>query len=138
MLRHLWHAAVLTSATLLLLELLIVKSLLLLFLCHVSTMRSLSRHSCRWLRHRGNVVWRRNIVAIINAIFASSRFRSIQASLDEVLAFSFGDEWLKFGCCECVDKTSFRDDQKEDLSTGEHGEFVGLETGSVEAEESGD
>ena len=50
----------------------------------------------------------------------------IEASLDEVLALRLGDERLQFGGCESVDQAGFRDDEKEDLCSGQSGKFVSL------------
>ena len=51
---------------------------------------------------------------------------SIEACLDEVLALRLCDERLQFGGCKSVDEACFRDDEKEDLCSGESGKFVGL------------
>ena len=48
------------------------------------------------------------------------------AYLYQVLAFSFGDEWLKFWCRKCIDKTRLGHDQQQYLCTREYGQFVGL------------
>ncbi len=50
-----------------------------------------------------------------------------EAYLNQVLAFSLGDEGLKLGRGESVNQTSFRHDEKQDLCSGEDGEFVSLE-----------
>ena len=50
----------------------------------------------------------------------------ISAHPDEVLALGLGDEWLQLGGCECVDEASLRDNQQQDLSTGESRQFVSL------------
>jgi hypothetical protein len=39
--------------------------------------------------------------------------------LDQILAFGLGDERLKLGSGECVDKTGLRNDQEENLGSGE-------------------
>jgi hypothetical protein len=56
--------------------------------------------------------------------------RSIEAGLDEVLAFRLGDERLELGGGEGVDQTSLGDDEEEDLCAGECAELVCL-IGSV-------
>lgn len=48
------------------------------------------------------------------------------AYLDEVLALGLGDQRLKFGGSEGVDKTGFRDDQEKNLSASQDREFIGL------------
>lgn len=109
-LRHLGHASILT-ALVLLLELLVVECLLLLLLRHVAAVVGrCTRHGGRWLRHARDVVGGSHIVATINSVLAA-RFRSVQAGLDQVLAFGLGDKRLKFGSCEGVDETSLRNDQ---------------------------
>lgn len=50
----------------------------------------------------------------------------IETCLDEVLALRLGDERLQFGGCESIDQACFRDDEKEDLGSGQGGKFVGL------------
>ena len=40
------------------------------------------------------------------------------ADLDKVFAFGFGDEGLQLGSCEGIDKTSLRNDKKQDLCAG--------------------
>ena len=52
--------------------------------------------------------------------------RRIEACLDEILAFRLRDERLQFGSGEGVDQASLRDDEKEDLCSGEGGKFVCL------------
>ena len=53
--------------------------------------------------------------------------RRVEACLDEILAFRLRDERLQFGSSEGVDQASLRDDEKEDLRSGEGGKFVCLE-----------
>lgn len=117
--RHLRHTSVLATLVLLLLELLVVQSLLLLLVCHVTGVL------CRWawhggrLRHTLNIVWRGNVVTIIGTVLAG-RLGCIQTGLDEILALGFSDERLELGSGECVDETSLRDDEQEDLSTSKN------------------
>ena len=44
-----------------------------------------------------------------------------QPYLDEVLALGLGDKRLQLGCGKRVDKTCLRDDEQQDLGTGEDG-----------------
>lgn len=46
--------------------------------------------------------------------------------LDQIFAFSFGDQRLKLGGGEGVDQTRFGDHQQEDLCAREDGEFIRL------------
>jgi hypothetical protein len=55
-----------------------------------------------------------------------SAMRRVEACLDEILAFRLRDERLQFGSGEGVDQASLRDDEKEDLCSGEGGKFVCL------------
>jgi hypothetical protein len=50
----------------------------------------------------------------------------IETGLDEILALRLGDERLQFGGGERVDQAGFRDDEEEDLGSGQGGKFVGL------------
>lgn len=50
--------------------------------------------------------------------------------LNEVLALRLRNQWLELGCSECVDETSLRDDEKEDLSASKDREFISLAKGS--------
>lgn len=52
--------------------------------------------------------------------------RCIETGLNEVLALRLCHEWLKLGCCECVDEASLRDDEQQDLGTSKRGELVCL------------
>lgn len=52
--------------------------------------------------------------------------RSVEASLDEVLAFGLGDKGLQLCGSECVYQTCFRYNKEEDLSTSEGRQFIGL------------
>ena len=52
--------------------------------------------------------------------------RKVCADLDEVLAFWLCDQRLELGRGEGVDETGLGNDEEEDLSAGEDGEFVGL------------
>lgn len=47
--------------------------------------------------------------------------------MDQVLALGFGDQRLEFGSRKSVDEASLRDNEKEDLSTGEDRELICLE-----------
>ena len=127
MLSHLRHASVL--ATLTLLELLVVESLLLsllILLTHVASVVSrCARHGWRRLRHAGHIIGRANIITAIDAVLAA-RFGGVEAGLNEVLAFGLGDEGLEFGSCEGVDETCLGDDQEKDLGSSEDGKLIGL------------
>lgn len=48
------------------------------------------------------------------------------AYLNQVLALSLSDERLKLGSSECVDQASLRDDEQEDLGSGQDRQLVGL------------
>lgn len=50
----------------------------------------------------------------------------VETCLDEILAFWLRNERLQFGGSEGVDQASLRDDEKEDLCSGEGGKFVCL------------
>jgi len=64
---------------------------------------------------------------LVDTVLAiASRFRCVQACLNQVLSFSLGDKGLKLRCCECVDQTGFGDDEQEDLSSRKDGQFVRL------------
>jgi hypothetical protein len=118
--RHLRHTSVLATLVLLLLELLVVHSLLLLLMSHVAGLLSgLTRHS-RGLRHALDVVRGGDVVCTVGTVLAGW-LGSIQAGLDEVLAFGLCDEGLKFGGGEGVDETGLGDDEEEDLGAGEDG-----------------
>jgi len=52
--------------------------------------------------------------------------RSIQACLDEVLAFWLSDQRLQFGGSERIDETGLRDDEEQDLCTSESRQFISL------------
>lgn len=39
--------------------------------------------------------------------------------LDEILALGLGDEWLELWRGECVHETGLRDDEQQDLRSGE-------------------
>lgn len=43
-----------------------------------------------------------------------------RAYLDQVLSLRLGDEWLKLGSSESIDKTGFGDNEEEDLSSSEN------------------
>lgn len=108
--RHLWHASILTTLTLL--QTLVVECLLLLLLCHVATMLRCTRHAGLCGRHCGDVLWGVRYVAGIDTILVASRLGRVQTSLrarckqmeenattevsylDEVFAFRFCDKWL--------------------------------------------
>jgi hypothetical protein len=115
---HLRHTGVLTTLVLLL-KLLVVQSLLLLLLSHVAGIVSRgARHSRRRLRHARDIIRRSNVIATVNAVLAAG-FWSVEAGLDEVLAFGLCDERLELGSCESVDQTSLRDDQQKNLGASE-------------------
>lgn len=52
---------------------------------------------------------------------------SVQACLDEVLAFWLRDEWLQFRGGEGVDETSLGHDQQQNLRSREGRQFVRLQ-----------
>jgi hypothetical protein len=123
--RHLRHASILTTLILLLLELLVVQGLLLLLMGHVaSLLGGLAGHG--WgLRHALDVVGRGDVISTVGTVLAGW-LGGVQAGLDEILAFGFGDEGLELGGGEGVDEAGLGDDEEEDLCAGEDGEFVGL------------
>ena len=54
--------------------------------------------------------------------------RTPSSYLDEILAFGLSDEGLELRSGESVDESSLGDDEEEDLSASEDGQFVGLLT----------
>lgn len=46
--------------------------------------------------------------------------------MDQILAFGLGDERLELGSRESVDKTGLRNDQQENLGSGEDRKFIRL------------
>jgi hypothetical protein len=48
------------------------------------------------------------------------------AYLDQILAFGLCDERLKFGCRESVNQTGLGNDEEENLSASQDGQFVCL------------
>jgi len=68
-----------------------------------------------------------NCILIINSILSvASRFRGIQTGLDQVLSFCLRNKRLKLWRSEGIDKTSFGDNEEEDLSSSEDRQFVCL------------
>ena len=51
--------------------------------------------------------------------------RTPSSYLDEILAFGLSDEGLELRSGESVDESSLGDDEEEDLSASEDGQFVG-------------
>jgi hypothetical protein len=78
--RHLWHASILTTLTLL--QTLVVECLLLLLLCHVATMLRRTRHTGLCGRHCGDVLWGVRNITRINPIFVASRLGRVQTGLN--------------------------------------------------------
>lgn len=83
MLGHLWHAGILTTL-ILLLQLLVVQRLLLLFLSHVATVSGGSWHACGCGRERRNIIRGRDVIASVDTILCSRRFRCVEAGLEMV------------------------------------------------------
>lgn len=96
---HLRHAAILASLHLL--HLAVIR--LLLLGSHVGPGLGCSLHVVLWYRHWWWLIRSLVVNTVDVAIFAASRFRCVEARLDQVLAFCFGDQWLKFGRGERVD-----------------------------------
>lgn len=46
--------------------------------------------------------------------------------LNQILALGFGDQRLKLGCGEGIDKTRFGNNQEQDLCSGKDGELISL------------
>lgn len=80
MLRHLRHIAIL-AALVLLLQLLVIHSLLLLFLSHVTAMGCRSWHASSGRRHRWNIIRGGDIISSIDTVLIARGLWSVQASL---------------------------------------------------------
>lgn len=139
-----WHARVLATCLLLLLEVLIVGHLLLLLVRHITRVHAWSGHATlgRVVGHvLGSLRWD---IGSVNAILAGGRVGGVQAGLGEkisfvrprymievtylnqVLALGLGDKRLQLGGGESIDEAGLGDDQQEDLGTSEDRQFVGL------------
>lgn len=123
MLWHLWHSAIL--ATLLLgLEILVVHLLLIAVVAWIDLTRA-SRDTRLLRGHSVDILWGLGNCGFIDTI-VRLRFRCVQASLNEILAFGLGDQRLKLWSREGVNQTGLRDDEQENLSASQDRELIGL------------
>lgn len=142
-----WHTSVLPTGLLLLLEILVVRHLLLLFVGHVAGVhtggaghvRLLSGTDIAVVDILGRLCWD---LWGVDAILAGGGVWGVEASLtgqiwvnsdlrnkthlDQVLALRLGDQWLKLRSGKGIDQTGLGHDEQQHLSARKNRQFISL------------